>query len=468
MYWLKSRLFWKITGTYAVLSGVGLVGLLFTLSSRASGDDPAAAAIAQSGVTAALSVWILGLLAVAIVVAGLVSHLANLVTSTTPYQDPVISQNMLSRLVGRGDEFSTLAERLKEYMADRHEASKSSITRLVVSSERLNTVLQAMTEGVIAIDEKETIQFANHAVCRMLDLSAERIESRLIYEAVRNTHLHDAVRQALTDGRTTTVEFKIARNETRLALAATPIESGGAVLVLADVTDMRKLEAMRRDFVSGVSHELKTPLTVIQACTETLLDGAMEDQAAAQRFLKQIDEQADRLLQLIIGMMQLARLESGEQIFHKEAVDLRGIADKAVSLMKTVANTKNIELEVKGVDELFVLSDHQATRTIVDNLVDNALKYTPDGGTVTVQLIEEPSHNTLKVIDTGQGIPESDHERIFERFYRVERDRCSESGGTGMGLAIVKHLCQAMGADVGLDSQQGGGTTFTVTFPISD
>ena len=194
----------------------------------------------------------------------------------------------------------------------------------------------------------------------------------------------------------------------------------------------------------------------------------MEDQAAAQRFLKQIDEQADRLLQLIIGMMQLARLESGEQIFHKEAVDLRGIADKAVSLMKTVANTKNIELEVKGVDELFVLSDHQATRTIVDNLVDNALKYTPDGGTVTVQLIEEPSHNTLKVIDTGQGIPESDHERIFERFYRVERDRCSESGGTGMGLAIVKHLCQAMGADVGLDSQQGGGTTFTVTFPISD
>ncbi|MCR9200896.1 MAG: ATP-binding protein [Planctomycetaceae bacterium] len=468
MNWLKSPLFWKITGTYAVLSGVGLVGLLVTISGRATDADPASGAIAQAGVSAAITVYILALMAVAIVTAGLTSHLASLVTSTRPYQDPVIASNLLTRLVGRNDELSTLAERLQEFVTDRNEASKSSITRLVVSSERLNTVLQAMTEGVIAIDEKESIQFANHAVCRMLELSAGRVEGRLIFEAVRNTHVHDAVRQALTEGRTTTVEFKVPRNESRLALAATPIDSGGAVLVLADVTEMRKLEAMRRDFVSGVSHELKTPLTVIQACTETLLHGAMEDRAAAERFLVQIEEQADRLLQLIIGMMQLARLESGEQIFHKEAVDLRPISDKAVSLMQTVADSRSINLQVRGVEELFVLSDHQATRTIVDNLVDNALKYTPEGGSVTLELIEEPSQNTLKVIDTGQGIPEGDHERVFERFYRVERDRSSETGGTGMGLAIVKHLCQAVGADVTLESQQGAGTTFSVTFPITE
>ena len=195
MNWLKSPLFWKITGTYAVLSGVGLTGLLVTISGRADGVNPAAADIVQAGVSAAVTVYILALMAVAIVAAGMTSHIASLLNSTRPYQDPVIASNLLTRLAGRNDELSTLAERLQEYVNDRNEASKSSITRLVVSSERLNTVLQAMTEGVIAIDDKETIQFANHAVCRMLDLSAERAEGRLIYEAVRNTHVHDAVRQ---------------------------------------------------------------------------------------------------------------------------------------------------------------------------------------------------------------------------------------------------------------------------------
>ena len=239
-------------------------------------------------------------------------------------------------------------------------------------------------------------------------------------------------------------------------------------MVLADVTEVRKLESMRRDFVSGVSHELKTPLTVIQACTETLLDGALADEDAAKRFLRQIEEQSERLLQLILGMLQLARLESGEQVFDEEPVDLYSVADQVIKAMLPVAAGKQISLTLVGEQELFVLADFQAVRTVAGNLIDNALKYTPDGGSVSVELKSDDASNSLIVKDTGVGISETDQKRIFERFYRVERDRNRERGGTGLGLSIVKHLCQAMHADVSLHSAAGKGATIEVRFPFRD
>ena len=233
---------------------------------------------------------------------------------------------------------------------------------------KLNAVLQAMSEGVVAIDADEKIQFANLAVCGMLDFTEGQVEGRLLFEVARNSHLQETVKQSLEEQKKTSVEFKVARTGSHLSLVTSPLPTGGAVLVLADVTGVRKLENMRRDFVGGVSHELKTPLTVIQACTETLLDGAITDPDAGPRFLRQIEEQSERLLHLIIAMMELARLESGEQVFRKEPVDLRRVVNKVASNMETVASNRSLTLSVSGADELFVLADFQAVRTIISNL----------------------------------------------------------------------------------------------------
>ena len=167
-------------------------------------------------------------------------------------------------------------------------------------------------------------------------------------------------------------------------------------------------------------------------------------------------------------MLQLARLESGEQVFEEEPIDLFAVADQVIKAMMPVAEGKHIKLSLVGETELFVLADFQAIRTVAGNLIDNAIKYTPEGGSVTVHLVAAEDANVLRVVDTGVGIAEKDQKRIFERFYRVERDRNRERGGTGLGLSIVKHLCQAMHADVSLKSAAGKGATIEVRFPVSE
>lgn len=236
------------------------------------------------------------------------------------------------------------------------------------------------------------------------------------------------------------------------------------MIVVRDVSEVRQLEAMRRDFVSGVSHELKTPLTVIQACTETLLNGALEDGEVARRFLSQIEEQAERLLQLILAMLQLARVESGSEILHVEELELVDLADDVVDAFRTVAENRGVQLGRLGVTSLAVRADEQAVRTILSNLVDNAIKHTPAGGEVLVELRASADGPTLVVRDTGSGIPEELLGRIFERFYRVEKDRSRERGGSGLGLAIVKHLCQALQANLQVRSRLNEGSEFTVRF----
>jgi two-component system phosphate regulon sensor histidine kinase PhoR len=251
-------------------------------------------------------------------------------------------------------------------------------------------------------------------------------------------------------------------------LTVIPILRGphaGAVIVVRDVSEVRQLEAMRRDFVSGVSHELKTPLTVIQACTETLLNGALEDGEVARRFLGQIDEQAERLLQLILAMLQLARVESGSEILHVEELDLSDLAGDVVDAFRAVAENRGVQLMQQGAVSLAARADEQAVRTILSNLVDNAIKHTPAGGQVVVDLRSSADGPTLVVRDTGSGIPEELLGRIFERFYRVEKDRSRERGGSGLGLAIVKHLCQALQAILTVRSRLGEGSEFTVRFP---
>jgi two-component system phosphate regulon sensor histidine kinase PhoR len=334
----------------------------------------------------------------------------------------------------------------------------------------LSSVLDSMVEGVVAIDREQRIVFLNTGARRLLRISNVIGIGHRLYEAIRVPAFLDTVDDALKSQRMETLEYRRSREEASLVLVVIPILKGphtGAVAVIRDVTEMRKLESMRRDFVSGVSHELKTPLTVIQACTDTLLGGAMSDPAAAERFLKQIEEQSERLLQLILGMLQLARVESGQQVLHIEPVDVMTVADDVLRGFSTVADAKSVQLLLTGAEQMMVTADDQALHTIISNLVDNALKHTNSGGCVTVELVNAATSTEIVVRDTGSGIPDNMLGRVFERFYRVDRDRSRERGGTGLGLAIVKHLCQALGATVSVKSELGRGSEFRVQFPTS-
>ena len=256
-----------------------------------------------------------------------------------------------------------------------------------------------------------------------------------------------------------------------LSVRGTPlpgVPSPGVVLVFHDVTDLRRLERMRQDFVANASHELKTPLASIKAYTETLLDWALRDDSVNVRFLEHIDEQAERLNQLILDLLSLARLESGQEIFDHQPLDIVSVIEASVEAHRGRAGAKNLLLafDPDGDDEdMIIVADEEAIRQIADNLIDNAIKYTPENGSVHVRCSIRDDAVALEVVDTGIGIPREDLPRIFERFYRVDKARSRELGGTGLGLSIVKHLVQSIGGWVDVASRLGSGTRFTVRFP---
>jgi two-component system phosphate regulon sensor histidine kinase PhoR len=241
----------------------------------------------------------------------------------------------------------------------------------------------------------------------------------------------------------------------------------GAVLVVQDVTELRRLERLRQDFVANVSHELKTPLSVIKACVEALIDGAVEDPEARRPFLDQVADQSERLHALILDLLSLARIESGEALLDFQPVLLDEVVHDCLDRHRPRVEAKQLQLEAvpPPSEGLAVLADDEALGQILDNLVDNAVKYTPPGGRVRVRWFPSGEQVALEVEDTGPGIAARDLPRIFERFFRVDRARSRQLGGTGLGLAIVKHLAQAMHGSVRAASTLGEGTTFTVCLP---
>jgi two-component system phosphate regulon sensor histidine kinase PhoR len=238
------------------------------------------------------------------------------------------------------------------------------------------------------------------------------------------------------------------------------------VLVLHDVSELRRLENLRHEFVANVSHELKTPLAAIKAYAETLRLGAVNDRENNLGFVVRIEEQADRLHQLILDTLQIARVESGREAFDIANIPVAGAVDACVAQLAGEAQLKNITLRIQPpVQPLSVRADEDGLRTILENLVDNAIKYTPENGEVVLRWWPENSSVVLEVRDTGIGIAAKDQGRIFERFFRVDQARSRELGGTGLGLSIVKHLAQAFGGSVSLMSELGKGSRFLVRIP---
>jgi two-component system phosphate regulon sensor histidine kinase PhoR len=338
---------------------------------------------------------------------------------------------------------------------------------------QLRAILGGMIEGVVLLDAAQNVQFVNDRAAQLLDLNLPATGKK-IWEVIRHRRLLELVSASLAADAPVREELDwhgptprdLAAYATRLAGTPTP----GAVLVLHDVTELHRLERVRRDFVANVSHELKTPLTVIKINVETLLAGAADDPNARTSFLEQTHAQAERLQSLILDLLSLAKIESGAATLQLGRVDLESVIRAELERHRPRAAASQQTLEAVAADDeapVFAWADREAVATILDNLIDNALKYTPTGGRVAVRWYLAGEAACFEVEDTGIGIPESDQSRIFERFYRVDTARSRELGGTGLGLSIVKHLAQAMHGTVAVHSEFGRGSRFVVRLPAA-
>jgi two-component system phosphate regulon sensor histidine kinase PhoR len=337
-------------------------------------------------------------------------------------------------------------------------------------SQRLTSVLSNMAEGVLAAAPDTTVLLANDSARALLDFAAPNPVGRSLLEITRARPVSEALKQALDTADPVETEFEspgMPRRTLSLRAARLPGEPcPGVLIVLHDRTELRRLENLRHELVANVSHELKTPLAAIKGYAETLRLGAIHDTEHNLLFLHRIEEQADRLHELILNMLQIARLEAGHAAFDMVDRDVRSLLENCVQQFVATAAAKDVALAVElPDDELIVPSDAEALQTIVNNLIDNALKYTSSGGRVIVRASGTATTVAIQVDDTGIGIPEGELTRIFERFYRVDKARSRELGGTGLGLSIVKHLAQAHGGVVSVVSELGKGSTFRVELP---
>jgi two-component system phosphate regulon sensor histidine kinase PhoR len=332
--------------------------------------------------------------------------------------------------------------------------------------ERLRTILHAMGEGVALISDGR-VTVANPAFAELL--GAQVVEGRSLLEAARLVPLHEAIDRAIGTG--TPVSSELELGSRALCFRVVPIGPPAAregVVVLLDVTEARRIERMRRDFVANASHELRTPVAAVLAAAETLAtlsSGAGEEPVARATFLDILQRHALRLSRLTSDLLELSRLEAGHEP-HIESVSVAAALETVLAELGPRAQAKSIAIESQlapGLPE--VAAETAALEQILNNLLDNAIKYTPAGGRVTVSARADEREVTLVVSDTGPGIPEPHLGRIFERFYRVDSARSRELGGTGLGLAIVKHLALSMGGSVGVESDVGRGSRFLVRLP---
>ena len=339
-----------------------------------------------------------------------------------------------------------------------------------VAAERdhLRDTVAAMSEGVLVTDGAGAPRLVNPALLTLFDLPASAAAGAL-FDLAREPRLVDLVAEVLRSGETAATEIERHEPEPRtLALLAAPLAGSGGVVVLArDLTATERVHRMRKEFVANVSHELKTPLTAIRGYAETLVDGAVESPQTALRFSERILEQCRRLGELLDDLLTLSRLESTEPALDREPVDLRASAREAAQMVDAAARARAVAIEVEPGAPVIVEGDAEGLLRMLSNLLDNAVKYNREGGSVTVRCAARGDEVTVEVADTGIGIPVAHLGRIFERFYRVDRGRAREEGGTGLGLAIVKHVAQAHRGRVEVESRQGEGSIFRVVLPAA-
>ena len=317
-----------------------------------------------------------------------------------------------------------------------------------------------MQEGVLALSETLTPLTANQAARKLLDVSGQALPPRLLPDSIQSM-----ARRAQAELTTVEDTVNIWPYGRKLRVRANPIpDQGGVIVFLQDVTDELRLQGVRRQFVANASHELKSPVASLQALAEAIAQAASDDPTATRHFADKLVGEGQRLARLIADLLDLSRLEDPANI-SDASVDLSEVVRSVMREMQELAEAKGLRVEQRVSPGVLVRGDDQQLILLVRNLVDNAIRYTTEGGCISVTLNQESAEVVLEVADDGIGIPVQAQARVFERFYRVDRDRSRERGGTGLGLSIVKHVAELHRGHVQIQSELGEGSTFTVRLP---
>lgn len=352
---------------------------------------------------------------------------------------------------------------------------EETINELQDKNTKMKSILTSMVNGVIALDNSKKITFINPAAEEIFGFTESEVRGKHILEVVRNNVLDDLILNLLRDNVTSKGEIEIHEPKYRIlnvysnpiTLENDPNRVIGVVIIIQDITEIRKLERMRKDFVANVSHELKTPLTSIKGFVETLKDGAAENKEIRDKFLDIIDIEAGRLSSLIQDLLLLSEIENKNTIEYKDLININKSVDEVLQVMNEIARQKDIELISNIQSNLPVIYGNTGWfKQMLINLIDNGIKYTPKGGKVTITAYTNSRNIYLKIKDTGIGIEKKHLSRLFERFYRVDKARSRQVGGTGLGLAIVKHIVLAFKGKIDVKSDVNKGTEFTIVLPI--
>ncbi len=393
---------------------------------------------------------------------------------------PLSEMTQVAKAMARGDFSKKVTMRthdeigeLAESLNSMSEQIKDKIERINSERSKLELVLSSMFEGVVVIDEKEKILLMNPSLRKFFFIDAAP-EGKKSFEVIRNSAAQDMIDRILKEKqRFVTEEIIVNMPEERILKVngVSIICNGnleGAILVFHDITELRRLEKIRRDFVANVSHELRTPISSIKGYAETLLEGALSDKNNAREFINIIYQDSNRLANLINDLLDLSKIESERMKMVFVELDAASLIKRASGAIENQAKQKSITLKFNLAAGLpKVKADEARFFQVMINLLDNAIKYTPEGGSVTISAELAGKFLQVSVADTGIGISEKDLPRIFERFYRVDKARSREMGGTGLGLSIAKHIVQAHGGGVQVKSQLGLGSTFTFTIPLA-
>jgi two-component system, OmpR family, phosphate regulon sensor histidine kinase PhoR len=420
--------------------------------------------VAETVARAHVAVWLAGLMA-------LVLALLLGATLSRWLTRPILAMTRAARAMSRGDFDATLPEPSDDELGDLVHALDTlrnqlagRIAELRQEGVKLRAIVNGMSEGV-ALVQDGIVAVANPAFTKLLGLGA--VEGRGFRDATRLPAVGDAIDAALVGRKQASREVSVGGRA--LAVQVDPVAESSApqaVVVLIDVTEPKRLERLRREFVANASHELRTPVAAIVGVAETLAAGAADDPDARASFLEILMRHAQRLSRLTADLLDIARLEGGYRP-RVETVALLPSVEAVLTTVGAKAAARSVTLVHHVAPALQVMAERAAVEQILTNLVDNAIKYTPPGGSVTVSASLDKDKVRVAVADTGPGIPRQHHQRLFERFYRVDDARSRDLGGTGLGLAIVKHLALANGGDVGVESDVGKGSRFIVSLPAA-
>ena len=389
-----------------------------------------------------------------------IQELANVASNIS--KGKTISDDIDALPTQRDDEFGTVARSISQLSED----LKNQIKIIAKQRDQFGLVLDDLGEGIIVTNKKGKVVFTNEQASVILN--TENLFDRNIkeFDIPALNYLFKRVKSKKRAD--IEFEFEINRRTTKWVLGSMNQSktTGQFILVLHDITQLRQLNSMRRDFISNLSHELRTPVSVIRANSETLLDGALEDKKEAKIFSKAILHNAERLTSMVSDLIDLSRIDYGDLKLNIVEVNLDNFIKSFIDSMKSVMKKKDIYIEYQPRHKKNIMVDVQALERVMNNLIDNAFKYSPKGSVIEISTITNNNHIKINVADQGSGISEIDQEYIFDRFYRTASARASENKGSGLGLAIVKNLINSLNGEVGVSNRPEGGSIFWFTLPI--